>query len=170
MRPFAAVLAALVMTGAAGCSTAGGAAAPSKAPLPGSVPSARAVSVCPMEVPGTTIASLDTPSGADVMFTTSEPDRVEELRYRVRSLAELRNDRLSGRPPGSAPPLAVASMGAGPSGRTGASWASVEDVAGGARMVVTTENAFEVDRLRDSIRGRVQRLAQGGGCAGDWMP
>jgi hypothetical protein len=123
-----------------------------------------------MDVPYTHVEARDTASGAEVTFTTTSTDRVRELRNRVLAMADLRNDRLSGVPPGSAQHGAVGSMGAGPAMRPGASWATVEDVDGGARMTVTTESPIEVDRLRDSVRTRALRLAQVGGCAGDWIP
>ena len=136
---------------------------PAAAPLPSS---AADRSAGPVDVPGTQVVVADTLPGSAVTFTTT-PDRVTELRSKVHAMAYLRNERLARKGAtggmvgtGVAPNLTL----------IGASQGYVEDVDGGARMDVAPFDPMEVDRFRASVRFRAERLAQGGGCTGDWIP
>jgi hypothetical protein len=135
-----------------------------------------------MEVPGTQVATVDTPDGASVTFTTS-PDRAAELRSRVRAMAQMHDthdqDRegMRGGEHHRAMHLGEENPDTmnGPAGTGSAadqgmpmmpppSRATVEDVEGGARMVVTPNDPADLDRLRSALRTQTQRMQQTGQC------
>jgi hypothetical protein len=90
--------------------------APNEATVPGN---------CPMALPFTTAALATTEHGGAITFTTSD-DQVDELRRRVKALAEAHN--------------------AGHLSR-----ASVEAVDHGARLVLTADDPSRADGLREAI-------------------
>lgn len=135
---------------------------------------------CPMQVPTTTVKSADVDSGVALAFTTSTGD-VAELRQRVRRMAEMHNHQhdnggmmMRGHGPDVVAEHAHGS-GAGPGdaadGRSGmmmgggmmmpAATASVEDIEGGARLVLRPKEAGKLEALREHARMRAERMANG---------
>ncbi|HVY46829.1 MAG TPA: hypothetical protein VHB21_13170 [Minicystis sp.] len=114
---------------------------------------------CPLGVEGAKIAVEDVDGGVDVTITSS-PDRVAELRRRVRDAAKLHGpgahegmghdgEHLGHQRHGlrltSLPPVTT----------------SVEDVDGGARLRLAALVPDEVDRLRERIRDNVSFVTSG---------
>ncbi len=130
--------------------------------------------MCPMEVPGTTVAADDVEGGIGLSFTTTTGD-VAELRRRVRRMAEMHNQPGGHRPgghgmmgtPGTAAP------GAGGGGRGGmmmasgnmmpAATASEVDIETGARLILEPTEPEQLGALREHVRMKAQRMA-GGDC------
>ncbi len=126
------------------------------------------MSACPMAVPGTQLAVADTPEGEAVTFTTA-PDRAAELRGRVHAMADMHNSHHQG---GGMEGMHGGMqhggmMGGGSMGSTGRdammpppSRAAVEDVEGGARLVVTPNDPADLERLRSTVRMHAERMRQ----------
>lgn len=141
---------------------------PAQPPL-GAAP-AEMMQACPMAVPGTQVAASDMPDGEAVWFTTA-PERIPELRSRVRAMADLHNRQHAG---GGAEQMGGMMMGGGMMGGgmsgMGASMmpppsrAAVEDVDGGARLVVTANDPADLDRLRSTVRMHAQHMQETGRC------
>ncbi len=152
------------------------------APPPAAAPKAREASggmgampmeQCPMAVPGTQVAAADTPDGESITFTTS-PDRAAELRTRVHAMADMHNRHHQGVATSEMQAMQHAeTMGSGtaePDGteHTGMmpapSRAVVEDVEGGARLVVTPTDPASLDQLRSTVRTHAQHMQESGTC------
>jgi hypothetical protein len=137
--------------------------------------------MCPMQVPGTTVAATEVDGGIGLSFTTTTGD-VEELRRRVRRMAEMHNQpgrHMMMESPGAPAPGADAEhqhgaqAGAGHEGggRGGmmmgggmmmpAATASVEDIEGGARLTLRPKDPAQLGALREHVRMKAQRMAAG---------
>ncbi|HSP76887.1 MAG TPA: hypothetical protein VLQ93_00045 [Myxococcaceae bacterium] len=126
--------------------------------------------VCPMRVPETQVSVSDTPSGVALTFTTQDEASVEELRQRLRRMAEMHNLHHG--------PAAEGVGGGGMGGRGmrggqgGAgmrggmrmipSTATVEETEGGARLVLTPADPAQLEELRAQVRQHAERMRQGG--------
>lgn len=131
---------------------------------------------CPMSVPGTQVAAADIPEGEAITFTTS-PERVGELRMRVRTMADMHNRHHQG---GQMEGMHGGTqhgqmMGSGSMESSGAadghdammpppSRAVVQDVDGGARIVVTPADPADLDRLRSTVRMHAEHMRDTGTC------
>lgn len=181
-RSLATLAVALTMTGVA---CMGGHAASS--PGPSTAQAARnapggmggmPTSACPMAVPGTQVAVADTADGEAVTFTTA-PDQAAELRSRVHAMADMHNSHhqgggMEGMHGGMQHNGMMGGGSMGSSGGGGAmpmmpppSRAAVEDVEGGARLVVTPSDPADLDRLRSTVRMHVEHMRQTGTCEMD---
>lgn len=137
--------------------------------------------ICPMRVPGTGVVPADVDGGIGLSFTTSTGD-VVELRQRVRRMAEMHNQRGGhmmmgghGEAEGGAEHQHGAQAGATHegAGRGGMmmgagmmmppATASVEDVEGGARVILRPKDPAELAALQEHVRMKAQRMA-GGEC------
>lgn len=143
--------------------------------------------MCPMQVSGTTVAATDVEGGIGLVFTTKGGD-VAELRQRVRRMAEMHNGRgghmgahtmMGGHGAPSAGADAEhqhseeADAGHERSGRGGmmmtggmmtpAATASVEDIEGGARLVLRPKDPAQLAALRAHVHMKAERMA-GGQC------
>lgn len=137
--------------------------------------------MCPMQVPGTTVAVTEVDGGSGVSFTTTTGD-VVELRQRVRRMAEMHNQPAGhmmmgnhdARAPGAdAEHQHGAQAGAGHegSGRGGmmmgggmmmpAATALAEDIEGGARLILQPKDPAQLGALRENVRMKAQRMAAG---------
>jgi hypothetical protein len=138
--------------------------------------------MCPMQVPGTTVAATEVEGGIGLSFTTTTGD-VAALRQRVGHMAEMHNQ------PGhmmmgshDAPAKGAdaehqhgAQAGAGHEGGSrgammmGAGMmmppatASSEDIEGGARLILQPKDLAQLEALREHVRMKAQRMA-GGEC------
>ncbi len=131
---------------------------------------------CPMAVPGTRVAAADTPGGESVTFTTT-PDRAADLRARVHAMVDMHNRHgegggKEGMRDGMHGGMMMGGGSMGPSG-AGAdqmsmmpppSRAAVEDVEGGARIVVTPNDPADLDRLRSAVLMHAQHMQESGTC------
>jgi hypothetical protein len=117
--------------------------------------------MCPMDVPGAAVTPTDVNGGVALVFTTGAGD-VAELRQRVRSMAEMHNRHHAGG-------MMMGGRGAG-GGRGGmmgggmrmpAASASVEDVEGGARLVLRPRDPAQLGALREHVRMQAGRMAHG---------
>lgn len=106
---------------------------------------------CPMNVDGADVSAEDVDGGVALVFTTAEPDQVEELRERVRGMAEMHQRR--------------ATSGAGGMGRGmmmhPPSSSTVVDIEGGARLEMRADAPDDVTALRQHVRMRAERMSQG---------
>jgi hypothetical protein len=124
--------------------------------------------MCPMEVPGTTVTPADTSDGEALTFTTASADQVPALRERVRAMAAMHNQHHA--ETGGSHGMhhgGMAGHGAGSGHDMGAampppSRARVEDVDGGARLVVTPRDPADVGRLQSTVRAHAERLQREG--------
>lgn len=131
-------------------------------------PSSRMAAVCPMDVPGTTVAAADTPDGESITFTTSS-GQVDELRRRVHALAEMHNQHMAAHA-GAQPEADAQAQGTG-SGegehRHGrmmppTSRATVEDVDNGARISIAALDPAQAPQLRTMVRMHAEHMQQSG--------
>lgn len=98
--------------------------------------------MCPMQVPGTTVASEDVDGGVALAFTTSSGD-VSELQRRVTHMAEMHNQRHAA------------------GGMMPAATASAENVDGGARIVLRPSDPAQLDALREHARTHAEQMSHG---------
>jgi hypothetical protein len=137
--------------------------------------------MCPMKVAGVTVSASDVEGGVSVAFTTATGD-ISDLRARVRRMAEMhghlghRHDggghlshghgagagqgMMSDKPDGGAsePGMMKGCMGKG--GGMHAAGATVEDVEGGARLLLKPKDVADLQALRahdQQCRERMQR-------------
>lgn len=182
-----------VLAGCAGCASTSGArsepttsaaAAPAHQHDHGDGDQAgKMAGMCPMQVPGTTVAATEVEDGISLSFTTTTGD-VAELRQRVRRMAEMHNQpgghRMMGSHGAPAPgagaehqPGAQAGAGHEGGGRGGmmmgggmmmpATTASAEDIEGGSRLILQPKDPAQLGALREHVRMKAQRMA-GGEC------
>lgn len=101
---------------------------------------------CPAEVEGTAVSWSDVQGGAALAFTTTNAERVAELRDRVMRMAEMHNAHR---------------------GMTGMkammpdSTASAENIEGGAQLVLRPRDVTQLEQLRQSARDMAGRMANG---------
>jgi hypothetical protein len=106
--------------------------------------------MCPAEVPGTTVSASDTRDGAAITFTTTGD--VAQLRQRVQHMAEMHEHMMQG----------SGDMGSGHMHMMMvASTARVEDVEGGARIVLTPNDPAKLDELRMHVHEHTTQMANG---------
>lgn len=179
-----AIIGFAVGTVLAGCASTSGARSElptSAAAAPGTGDQAGMMAgMCPMQVPGTTVAAVDVEGGVGLSFTTRTGD-VAELRQRVYSMAEM-HDQRGGHmmashgtpaPGGDAEHQHGAQAGAGHEGddqggmmmgggmMMPAATASVEDIEGGARLILQPKDPAQLGALREHVRMKSQRMAAG---------
>jgi len=97
--------------------------------------------MCPMRVPGTTVAAADVAGGIGLSFTTTTTTNVADLQRRVRRMAERHNQH-----GGRMMPAATA---------------SVDDLEGGARLVLLPSDTAQLGALRDHVRIKAERMTAG---------
>jgi hypothetical protein len=124
---------------------------------PGSLQSATLVEACPLGVPGTRLRAGETGDGIEVLFTT-RASNVEELRLRVRDQGRVHGpERHRGRghfgEHGGARDHGLR-LWALPPIRT-----SVEDIAGGAKLVIAPVDPAHRDDVRRAVSERVGSIA-----------
>lgn len=165
------ITAAVLVLAASACSSGRGetrhAAPPTRAQA-GTTRSGAMAMPCPLEVPGTQVSASETPDGAAVTFTTT-PDRAAELRSRVRAMADMHNGHHQGTGMGMGMGMGGAGGMSGSTGSSGTmmpppSRATVEDVDGGARLVVTPTDRADLERLRSTVRAHAGHMQQTGQC------
>lgn len=105
---------------------------------------------CPMQVSGTTVASTDVEGGTGLAFTTASGD-VGDLRRRVRQMAGMHNSQHTG------------GMMKGRGMKMPAATASVDDIDGGARLILRPHDPAQLAALQEHARMKAQRMA-GGEC------
>jgi uncharacterized protein YceK len=129
-------------------------AAPSHDPAHAAV----AAGICPTDVPGTKAVWSEADRGAAVTFTTDQSAGVNELRRRVRAMADLHNQHhASAKAPEPSSP--------GPMGRRmeqAPSRARVEEIDAGARLVVTANDEADLTRVRETVRMHAQHMERSG--------
>jgi hypothetical protein len=132
-----------------------------------------------MDIPGTQVSSADTQDGEVVTFTTS-PDHEADLRSRVHAMAEMHNShhQRGGMDHGGMHG-GMHRGGSGGDTSTGSgamghmemmpppSRASVEDVPGGARLIVTPNDPRDLERLQSVVRMHAQHMSETHGCGMD---
>lgn len=175
-----AVLTAMLCT----LALAGSSYAQAQSPAP-SAPNVRApphaccpmAQLCPMHVQGASVSVAEVPNGAALVFTTTGGN-VDELRRRVRQMAQMHNARASATTTPNRDGMTMTcpcgmmggGMATGPQGRgmMGAgggpmamprSSARVEDVPRGARLVLTPADPALLDVLRARVRAHAQRMS-----------
>jgi hypothetical protein len=134
--------------------------------------------MCPMSVEGVQVAAEDVEGGAALSFTTATGD-VGALRAQVVQIAERHNARhASASSPrgdccqqagqgGSGHPGKHAAMGKGLGMPMMAAMASVEEVAGGARLVLRADDPSQLETLRQHVHRHAEMMSSGGcSCVG----
>ena len=122
---------------------------------------------CPMVVPGTQVSAADTSNGESITFTTS-PDHAADLRARVHAMADMHNRHHQGEGmEGMHGDMQHGQMMAG--GEHMAmmpppSHAAVEDIEGGARIVVTPNDPADLERLRSAVGMHAEHMRESGTC------
>ncbi len=120
--------------------------------------------MCPMKVPGTVVTAANTEHGVAISFTTRTGD-VAELRRRARHMAEMhdRHGMMNGRG-GMMGGTSESSDASGEKGmpmRMVPATPSVEDIEGGARIVLVPKDPAQLAELRQHVRDHVGRMAAG---------
>ena len=168
-----ALLILAVVLAATGCMHAGhaeSAAAPAAAPHASNEapPGDGMMSMCPMSIPGTQVAAGDTSTGEALTFTTTNPEQVPALREKVHAMADMHNRHHAS---GEEHPGTEGMMHGGMMGDGGMmmqmpppSHAAVEDLPGGARIVVTPNDSADLQRLQSTLRSHAAQMQQHG-CA-----
>jgi len=116
--------------------------------------------MCPMKVAGTAVTPADVEGGVALAFTTKSGD-VTELRQRVRRMAEMHNNHhatggmMGGMHDGGSGMMKDGGM------MMPAATAAVEDVEGGARLVLRPTDPAQLEALREHARTRAGRMASG---------
>ncbi|MGE5186740.1 MAG: hypothetical protein ACM31C_32020 [Acidobacteriota bacterium] len=135
------------------------------APPPASTTTA---GVCPTAIPGTQVSVDDTHDGVALTFTTTGD--VAQVRASVRAMAQHHSAMVQARPgrgmgPGAGR-MGAGRMGAGmmgPGMGTVPSTATVEDVDGGARLVLAPNDPARLAELRERARAHATMMV-GGRC------
>jgi hypothetical protein len=138
--------------------------------------------MCPMMVEGTTVRAEEVEGGAALVFTTTGD--VADLRRRVARMTEMHNRHQShggmmggpeGHPEGRGrgqrhehgAPGERGPHGGGMMGGQGMMMAMipadarVEEIEGGARVVLTPQNPAQLQALREQVRHRAERMTSG---------
>jgi len=141
----------------------------------GAAPSGMPPGACPMAVPGTQVSAVDRQNGEAITFTTS-PDHEADLRSRVHAMADMHNHHQGGGTDhgGMHQDMHGDAMGDGSMGSGDMdhhmtmmpppSSASVEDIPGGARLVVTPSDPAELQRLQSVVRMHAAHMSQTRSC------
>jgi len=130
--------------------------------------------ICPMGVPGTAVATSNVPGGVALAFTTPKGD-IMELRAHVRGMADMHNASgttmmasLRGPNNASAPNASdkVADTACGGMGMSGGTMmppasASVVDIDGGARLILTPKDPAQLVALRQHASICASRMQHG---------
>lgn len=173
MRTLKAFVSAIVLAMAIGCAPALSAETAATSPGDSSSPPATSSTVapssrrpgmmegmmdgiCPMTVPGTTVAVREVEGGIALAFTTSTGD-VSELRRRVHRMADM-HETGCGMMPGHTTMMAGGKIYGGMMDST---TASADDVDHGARLVLKPSDLDELDSFRQLIRACAARMQQG---------
>ena len=143
-----------LMTSAAACGGASATTPPPAPPAagPGGMRQMHAMhggaggQTCPMQAPGTQVVAADTADGVAVAFTTTGD--VGALREHVRHMAAM-HEREANRAGASAHMPMVPST------------ARVEDIDGGARIVLTPRQPDQLAALRGHVHDHADRMARG---------
>lgn len=186
-RIAAMTMGALLLPSLSGCmsammaSHAAPAAAPAAAGSPAGAPAT--MQACPMAVPGTQVMASETAGGEALTFTTTAGD-VEELRRRAHAMAGMHGhhhamgagmQHMAGGMGHGAAMMGPDTTGGGSMGGAEAtgghgshamppSSATVQDVEGGARIVVQPRDPADLEKVRLAISEQAERLRQRG-CA-----
>jgi hypothetical protein len=107
-----------------------------------------------MGTTSTQITASDTINGAALVFTTNGD--VAGLRARIRHMAEMHNQMAGMRGSGSAGP-----GGHGMGMHRIPSYASAEEVPGGARLVLVPTDPSQLAALRQQVRMHVEKMQSG---------
>jgi hypothetical protein len=137
---------------------------------------------CPMAIPGTQVAAVDTPDGVALVFTT-EAGGVDELRRRVAAMADMHNQHHGGTGEhagmgghagmmmmmGSAGTADHAGMAEGKHDGAMAppSRAVVQPIDGGARIVLTPLDPANLLALRSHVHEHAARMQSSRTCSMD---
>ena len=120
---------------------------------------------CPAAIEGVRVTVEDTDGGVALRFTGEEAD-LQELRQRAAALGRTYDalPRQSGSPVPPMTPEGRTEPAAGVSAQlrdTPAAAATVEDIEGGARVILVPEEQAQLDVLRDSVRAHARRMQTG---------
>jgi hypothetical protein len=132
--------------------------------------------MCPMKVPGVAVGTSDVDGGASVAFTTATGD-VNELRTRVRQMAE-KHEPMSGMHQGgggkahaghdhgaaAGPDQDAGKMHGCMMGKPGgmhAATMTVEDIDGGARLILKPKDGADLQALRAHVQKCGERMRSG---------
>ena len=143
----------------AGCAHAG----PSADAAPSPDRDGAKMAMCPMAVPGTTVAAADEMNGSTITFTTT--DQVAELQRRVHAMVAMHNQHH-----GDDGMKHEGMMGGGmmgdDKGMSGmmmpSSHATVIDLESGARVQVIPSDPAELQKLQAAVRMHAQRMQKNG--------
>lgn len=123
-------------------------------------PATAPAAACPGAVPGTRVTTSETSDGVALVYTTTGD--VADLRRRAEAMAsrmDVRSGTAMGRGMG---------RGGGPGGGMGmqtarmpAATARVEEIPGGARVVLTPEDPAQLDELRAHVKHHATMMGQG---------
>jgi hypothetical protein len=125
---------------------------------------------CPMHVEGTQVSSQTVPNGAALVFTT--PGDVDQLREQVDRFADAHNELAEQMAEGgaaSAPGMgagasaggASAGMHAGQHGSFVPSRAEVEEIDGGAEIILKPRDPSGLEALRQDVEAQARQMASG---------
>lgn len=142
----------------AGCAHSAPSAAAPAPPQGGAM-----MAMCPMAVPGTTVAATDEANGSAITFTTAE--QVPELQRRVHAMVAMHDQRHGDGGMKHEGMMGGGMMGNG-KGMNGmmmpASHAAVADLETGARVVVTPKDPADLQKLQAAVRMHAEHMQKQG--------
>lgn len=135
----------------------------------GTAPMGQDAAACPVTVPNTKVEVSNTQDGVALSFTTSESDKVDELRQKVNALAEQYQSQPSGgqmmwQHMGQGQGKGMGQqqgMGQQGQGQMPEVTARIEDAGNGSRIVLTPKDASQLDALRKEVRSQQQKMQSG---------
>lgn len=115
--------------------------------------------LCPVQVPGTTVTANDVAGGTALEFKTSA-DHIAEMRERVRDIAAVYNHHDAGDPLDSTPAPAQGTNSERVHHDLGmpVGSASVEEISGGARLILRPDDPAQLQALRERARIHTGRV------------
>lgn len=129
----------------------------------------RMAEICPMSIPGTKVSAADTATGEALTFTTT-PDQADLLREKVHAMAEMHNRHHASGDAGHGGMAGMGGMAGGgmAGGEMGGmqmpppSRATVEDLADGARILVTPNDPADLQVLQSTVRMHAEHMQKDG--------
>lgn len=142
---------------------------PSAATAPAPARAGSMSAMCPMGVPGTTVAAADEVSGSTITFSTTTA-QVAELQRRVHAMVAMHNQHHGDGGMKHGAMMGEGKMGGGMMGdgqgmggmKVPSSLATATDLETGARVEVVPSDPADLRALQDAVRQHAQRMQQDG--------
>jgi len=125
--------------------------------------------MCPMKMPGAAVTVVEVEGGVALTFTTTNPADVDELRGRVKRVADMHNQggMMGGGMMGGGM-MGGGMMGGGggamPASPMPSATAATEDVDGGARLTFKPKDTAQLEALREHVKQAAEGMQKRRAC------